>query len=161
MATLLHRLGLASVRHRLAVTIAWLLVLGAAVAGAVTLSGPTVNTFSIPGQESTTALDLMKQRFGDASAGATAQVVMAAPAGGQITDQATAARITQIVGTLAKLPGVVSASNPLDPKSPVVSQDRSAAYSTVTWTLCQNSGSVRTLRKFLIPIHTGFGLTAE
>ncbi|NMO54765.1 MMPL family transporter [Actinoplanes sp. TBRC 11911] len=131
MATLLHRLGLASVRHRTAVTVAWLVVLLALAVGAGTLAGKTVNTFSIPGQESTTALDIMQKRFGDASAGATAQVVFQAP--GKITDPATAAQVTQVVGTLAKLPGVVSASNPLDPQRPTVSQDQRDAFSTVTY----------------------------
>ncbi|GAA2629214.1 MMPL family transporter [Paractinoplanes durhamensis] len=133
MATLLHRLGLSAVRHRILVTVVWLVALVAVGVGAATLSGPTVNTFSIPGQESTTALNLMKERFGDASGGATAQVVFAAPAGGKITDQQNAATVVQTVAALAKLPGVVAASNPLDPKSPVVSQDQSAAYSTVSY----------------------------
>ena len=133
MATLLHRLGLAAVRHRIAVTVTWLVALIAVAVGAATLSGSTVNSFSIPGQESTIALDLLKQRFGDASAGATAQVVMVAPTGGKITDQANAAQVAQVVGKLSTLPGVLAASNPLDPKSPVVSPDRTAAYSTVTY----------------------------
>ena len=133
MATLLHRLGLASVRHRAAVTVTWLVVLIALGAGAVTLSGKTVNTFEIPGQESTIALDLLKERFGDASAGATAQVVFEAPGTGKITDPATAGQVTQIVGGLAKLPGVVTASNPLNPRQPAVSRDQRAAISTVTY----------------------------
>ncbi|MFF5290604.1 MMPL family transporter [Paractinoplanes globisporus] len=133
MASLLHRLGLSAVRHRIAVTVTWLVALIAVGVGAATLSGATVNSFSIPGQESTIALDLMKQRFGDASAGATAQVVMVAPAGGKITDPQTAAQVTQTVGRLAELPGVVAVSNPLDPKSPVVSRDQTATYSTVTY----------------------------
>src|SRR4051794_27454786 len=135
MATLLYRLGLAAVRHRIAVTVAWLVALLAVAVGALTLSGPTVDTFKIPGQESTTALDLMSRRFGAASAGASAQVVVQAPGTGSITDPATAAKITEVVGRLAKLPGVASASNPLDPRSPVVSGDRRAALSTVTYTV--------------------------
>jgi putative drug exporter of the RND superfamily len=131
MATLLYRLGRAAVRHRIIVTVAWLVALLAVGAGAATLSGKTVNSFKIPGQESTIALDLMRDRFGDASAGASAQVVM--QAAGKITDPATAASVTATVGKLAELPGVASASNPLDPKSPVVSADQRAAYSTVTY----------------------------
>jgi RND superfamily putative drug exporter len=133
MATLLHRLGLGAVRHRLAVTAVWLVALIAVGVGAALLSGPTVNTFSIPGQESTTALSLMKQRFGAATSGATAQVVMRAPAGGTVTDPAVAGQITGVVGRLSDLPGVVAASNPLDPQSPVVSQDRTTALSTVSY----------------------------
>jgi RND superfamily putative drug exporter len=133
MATLLHRLGLASVRHRLLVTIAWLAALVAVGVGAGTLSGATANSFSIPGQESTTALSLMKERFGEASAGATVQVVFEAPAGQKITDPANAAKVAEIVAGLGRLPGVAAASNPLDPKSPTVSRDQGAAYSSVTY----------------------------
>jgi len=133
MATLLHRLGLGAVRHRIVVTVAWLVALVAVGVGAGTLSGPTVNTFSIPGQESTIALDLLKQRFGNASAGATAQVVFEAPGGGKITDPQNAGQVAQAVGALGKLPGVVAATNPLDPKSPVVSRDQTAAYSTLSY----------------------------
>ncbi|MEV4282015.1 MMPL family transporter [Actinoplanes xinjiangensis] len=133
MATLLHRLGLASVRHRLLVTIAWLAALVAVGVGAGTLSGATANSFSIPGQESTTALSLMKERFGEASAGATVQVVFEAPAGQKITDPANAAKVAEIVAGLGRLPGVAAASNPLDPKAPTVSRDQGAAYSSVTY----------------------------
>ncbi|MDI6101041.1 MMPL family transporter [Actinoplanes sp. NEAU-A12] len=133
MATLLHRLGLASVRHRILVTIAWLVALVAVGVGAGTLSGATANTFSIPGQESTTALSLMKERFGDAAAGATVQVVLEAPAGQKITDPANAAKVAGIVADLGKLPGAVDASDPLDPKAPAVSRDQAAAYSSVTY----------------------------
>ncbi|GGN42648.1 RND superfamily putative drug exporter [Actinoplanes campanulatus] len=133
MATLLHRLGLASVRHRILVTVAWLVALVAVGVGAGTLSGATANTFSIPGQESTTALALMKERFGEASAGASVQVVMAAPAGQRITDPANAAEVARIVAVLGELPGAVGASNPLDPKAPAVSRDQVAAYSSVRY----------------------------
>ncbi|WP_433790496.1 MMPL family transporter [Actinoplanes sp. CA-252034] len=133
MATLLHRLGLASVRHRLLVTLAWLVALVAVGVGAGTLSGATANSFSIPGQESTTALSLMKERFGDTSAGATVQVVLEAPAGQRITDPANAAKVAEIVATLGRLPGAAAVSNPLDPKAPTVSRDQVAAYSSVTY----------------------------
>ncbi|MEV0895483.1 MMPL family transporter [Actinoplanes sp. NPDC049802] len=133
MATLLHRLGLASVRHRILVTIAWLVALAAVGVGAATLSGDTAHSFKIPGQESTTALTLMKERFGEASAGATVQVVLEAPAGQKITDPANAAKVAGIVADLSRLPGAVSASNPLDPKAPTVSRDQAAAYSAVRY----------------------------
>ncbi|MDY7088606.1 MAG: MMPL family transporter [Actinomycetota bacterium] len=133
MATLLHRLGLGAVRHKALVMVAWLVAVIALGAGAATLSGTMVNSFSIPGQESTKALDLMEERFGAASAGATAQVVMQAPGGGRITDRAAAGEVAQVVAKLQKLPGVVAATNPLDPQAPTVSQDQTTAYSTVTY----------------------------
>ncbi|GIE87605.1 MMPL family transporter [Actinoplanes regularis] len=133
MATLLHRLGLGAVRHRIIVTVVWLLALLAVAFGAVKLSGETVNTFRIPGQESTTALDLMKDQFGDASAGARVQVVFEAPAGQKITDPALAGQVAQSVATFGKLPGVAVASDPFDQRSPAVSRDLSTALTTVTY----------------------------
>jgi RND superfamily putative drug exporter len=133
MATFLHRLGLGAARHRIAVTLVWIVVLLAAGAGAVLLSGKTVNTFSIPGQESTTALDVIGQRFGGPANGATAQVVLQAPDGGSITDPGNAGKVAQTIAALRQLPGVANASDPLDPAAPAVSRDQRAASSTVTY----------------------------
>jgi RND superfamily putative drug exporter len=133
MARILYRLGRASVRHRVIVTLVWLVVLIAGGVGAATLSGSTVNTFKIPGQESTTALEVMNERFGSASTGGTAKVVVAAPDGAKLTDPAYAAKVGDLVATLSHLPGVVNASNPLDAQAPTISADQRAAYSTVTY----------------------------
>jgi RND superfamily putative drug exporter len=135
MATLLHRLGLAAVRHRFAVIAIWLVALIAVGAGAATLSGKTVNTFEIPGQESTTALNRIEQHFGTGANGATAQVVLQAPGTTKITDPAYAVKVTTVLGQLRNLPGVASATDPLDPKAPTVSADQRAAFSTVAYTV--------------------------
>jgi RND superfamily putative drug exporter len=133
MARLLYRLGAGAARRRFLVVAVWLLVLVAAAVGAATLAGTTSNTFSIPGQESTTALSLMKERFGAASAGASAQVVLAAPEGRKLTDPALAAEVESTVRQLNVLPGVAAASDPLNPRAPSVSADQRAALSTVTY----------------------------
>jgi RND superfamily putative drug exporter len=133
MATFLYRLGLGSYRHRAAVAGAWLLLLVAAGIGAATLSGSTVMTFRIPGQESTTALDILGQKFGSGANGATAQVVLEAPAGQTVSTGPAAAKVAATVARLQKLNGVVSATDPLNPKAPAVSADKRAAYSTVTY----------------------------
>ena len=57
MARLLSRLGAFSHRRRLPVILVWLVVLLGGGAGALTLAGETTNSFSIPGQESTVALE--------------------------------------------------------------------------------------------------------
>jgi RND superfamily putative drug exporter len=105
----------------------------------------------------------MRERFGAASAGATAQVVFQAPAGAKVTDPAIAGRIVQAVGVLAKLPGVVSAANPLDPKAPVVSQDQSAAFSTVTYGVPAQeiTDGQRTALAGAVAQARGSGLTVE
>ncbi|WP_337060234.1 MMPL family transporter [Kineococcus sp. G2] len=133
MATFLHRLGLGAVRHRLLVLGVWVLVLLGTGVGAATLAGSTVNTFEIPGQESTTALRLIDERFGDRSTGASAQVVLQAPGDERVTAPENAAAVARVVAQLQELDGVASATNPLDPAAPTVSPDQRAAYSTVTY----------------------------
>ncbi|GAA2687608.1 MULTISPECIES: MMPL family transporter [Actinosynnema] len=133
MATFLHRLGSASYRNRGAVVFAWLVLLIGLGFGATALAGKTVTTFSIPGQESTTALERMRAEFGSGPSGASAQVVVRAPEGARITDQLVAGEVTRLVGALNGLPGVTSATNPLNPAAPVVSADQAVAYSTVTY----------------------------
>ncbi|SHN74455.1 MMPL family transporter [Cryptosporangium aurantiacum] len=133
MAALLYRLGAGAFRFRVQVCVAWVLVLLAVGVGAVTLSGKTVSSFSIPGQESTTALELIAEKFEVGATGATAQVVLEAPGGGTITAAEPAAKVATLVTALRELPGVLSATDPLDPASPVVSADQRAAYSTVTY----------------------------
>ncbi|MBN6033628.1 MMPL family transporter [Amycolatopsis sp. 195334CR] len=130
MARLLYRLGLAAQRRRLAVVLVWLVVLVGAGIGALTLSGTTANNFSIPGQESTTALEKIKSAGGG---GATAQVVIKAPEGQKLTSPENAQVIGGLVAKLNELPGAVGASNPLDPAAPAVNPGQDTAYSTVSY----------------------------
>ncbi|GAA1350441.1 MMPL family transporter [Saccharothrix algeriensis] len=133
MARLLYRLGYGAHRRRLVVVLLWLLVLAGSAVGAATLAGTTANSFAIPGQESTTALDRIKEEFGSGG-GATARVVVKAPEGQKLTTPENAPAIGELVARLGGLPGVASASNPLDPAAPTVNADQDVAYSTVTYT---------------------------
>ena len=131
MARFLSRIGAFSHRHRLSVIAVWLVVLIGGGVGAVTLAGETSSSFSIPGQESTTALTRIGEEFG--SDGAKAKVVVHAPAGQTLTTPENAAALGDLVTKLAALPGVVRAANPLDPKAPAVNAEQNTAYSTVTY----------------------------
>src|SRR5215210_4981859 len=117
MAVLLSRLGAAAHRHRSVVVAVWLLVLVGGGVGAATLAGETATSFSIPGQESTTALERIDAEFGSGG-GTTARVVLQAPEGSTLTTPENAAAVQEVVAGLAALPGVSSASNPLDPQAP-------------------------------------------
>ncbi len=133
MAVLLSRLGAFSARHRVPVLLVWLVLLLGGGAGAVTLGGETASSFSIPGQESTIALERIGQEFGGA-AGATARVVFEAPEGQTLADPENAAAVQAVVADLAGLPGVVSAADPFDPQNPAVnSAQPTVGYSTVTY----------------------------
>ncbi len=128
MAKLLYRLGLGAHRHRLPVVLIWLLVLIGSGVGAFTLGGETSNAMSIPGQESTTALERIQQKFGTGET-ASARVVVYA----QDKLPAHAKAVTDLVTDLGKLDGVTSATNPLDPAKPSVNRDVDTGYSTVTY----------------------------
>ncbi|MCA0144540.1 MMPL family transporter [Blastococcus sp. LR1] len=133
MALLLSRLGAFSHRHRLSVVLVWLAVLAGGGVGAVTLAGETSSSFSIPGQESTVALERIGDEFGAGGEGATARVVVVAPDGQTLTTPEGATAIGELVAELGELPGVVSATNPLDPAAPSVNREQDTAYSTVTY----------------------------
>jgi RND superfamily putative drug exporter len=113
MASFLYRLGRFAFRRRWSVAAAWLVVLAAALIGALTLSGPTQESFSIPGTPAQKAIDLLAERFPQASAdGATARVVFAAPGGGKLSDPAYRAAIETAVADLKQAPEVASVDDP-------------------------------------------------
>jgi RND superfamily putative drug exporter len=162
MALLLSRLGAFSHRHRLAVVLVWLAVLVGGGAGAATLAGETSSTFSIPGQESTVALDKITEEFG-AGGGTTARVVLQAADGSTLTAGSNATAVQSLVVELGQLPGVASASNPLDPAAPAVNADQTTAYSTVTYTAGAGGVTVQEQDALLAAVEDAraSGLTAE
>ncbi|RDI35163.1 MMPL family transporter [Lentzea flaviverrucosa] len=130
MAKLLYKLGMGTYRRRLPVVLIWLLVLIGTGVGAFTLGGETSNSMSIPGQESTTALERIQEKFGSGET-ASAKVVVQAPDGQTLPQHVKA--ITDLVADESALKGVRSATNPLDPAAPSVNRDVNVGYSTVTY----------------------------
>ncbi|MCW6006058.1 MMPL family transporter [Micromonospora sp. CPCC 205371] len=113
MASLLYRLGRFAYRRRWLVAGLWVAVLIAALAGAAALSGPTSDAFRIPGTQSQKAIDLLQERFPQASAdGATARLVFAAPDGQQLTSTANKAAIEQVLAELKQSPQIASVTDP-------------------------------------------------
>ncbi|WP_238015751.1 MMPL family transporter [Dactylosporangium sp. AC04546] len=113
MASLLYRLGRFAFRRRWWVAGAWLAVLAAALIGALTLSGPTQDAFSIPGTPAQKAADLLAERFPQASAdGAAARVVFAAPDGRKLGDAPYKQQIGTAVAALQRVPQIASVNDP-------------------------------------------------
>ncbi|MGW4941628.1 MMPL family transporter [Actinoplanes sp. NPDC004185] len=111
MAQLLYRLGRFSFRRRRLVAGLWALILLLLAAGALTLGGKTVDTFTIPGTESQEALDALKRDLPDAG-GAALTLVVQAPAGTRLEDAITRAAVAEVVARAARLPGVVAVVDP-------------------------------------------------
>ena len=84
MAKLLYKLGRWSYLHKWRVIVAWLLLLGAAAAAALSLMRPFTSEFAIEGTPAIDALTAVEENFPDAGNVATApsvNVVFAAPEG--------------------------------------------------------------------------------
>src|SRR2546429_2810016 len=118
MASVLYRLGRFAFHRRWLVTVAWLVVLGAALVGAVTLAKPTSGAFSIPGTPAQRTIDLLGERFPQASAGgATARIVFAAPAGHTLSEPRQQAAVERAVTRLRTAPQVATVTDPFQSKA--------------------------------------------
>jgi RND superfamily putative drug exporter len=134
MASYLYRLGRFAFRRRWSVTLVWLTILAAALTGAATLSEPTSDSFSIPGTQSQQTIDLLNERFPQASAdGATGRVVFAAPDGEKLTSAANRATIEQAVAELSRSPEIASVTDPF--QSGAVNPDGTVAFAQATYTV--------------------------
>ncbi|ACU38353.1 MMPL family transporter [Actinosynnema mirum] len=133
MATLLYRLGRFSFRRRRTTLAAWVVLLALFGIGAAELSGPASQSFSIPGAESTRAMDVIGEKFGgDASpATASARVVFTAPDDGVLTGSEQRAAVEAVLAELARAPQVASVAGPYEALT--ISPDQRTAYATVTY----------------------------
>ena len=130
MAQYLYRLGRFAARRRRTVLLVWLAALVLAIVGATRLSGTTDDSFSIPGTESQTALDLLDEQMPGAG-GASARVVFAAPQGTTLADPSAQAAIAGSIAELESAPSVLAVSDPFTTGS--VSADQRIAYATVNY----------------------------
>lgn len=132
MATFLYRLGRLSFRRRALVAAVWAAVLVALGLGALTLSGQLSNSVTIPGTESQRAIDQLTEKFPQANAGgATARVVIEAPAGTTVADARGKATVEALVGQLKTAPKVSSVVDPFQAQS--ISPDKRVALAQVSY----------------------------
>ncbi|MEV6828063.1 MMPL family transporter [Amycolatopsis sp. NPDC051102] len=132
MATFLYRLGRFSFRRKALVAAVWAAVLVALGLGALTLSGQLSNSVTIPGTESQRAVDQLTEKFPQANAGgATARVVIEAPAGTTVTDAKGKAAVEALVGQLKTAPKVAAVVDPFQARS--ISPDQRVALAQVSY----------------------------
>lgn len=134
MASRLYRLGRLSYRRRRLVAALWLAVLVAMGVAAGTLSGPYSDEFSIPGTESQQALDILADRFPQSGLEqATANIVLAAPAGQTLQTPDRRAAVEAVLEQARHDPDVAAVSDPFATQA--VSPDGRIARSTVAYTV--------------------------
>ncbi|MER7798217.1 MMPL family transporter [Microbacterium sp. NPDC096154] len=127
MSTLLYSLGRWSYRHPWRVLLSWLLILAAVGGAAAGLSKGFDNAFSIPGTEAQEGLSQLSRTFPQVS-GTSAQFIVVAAEGDDITDAAYRDPIEDTVSELQDVPGVSSATSPYDEMvTGMISDDDTAA----------------------------------
>ncbi|MET0673206.1 MAG: MMPL family transporter, partial [Microbacterium pygmaeum] len=113
MSTLLYALGRWSYRHPWRVLVAWLLLLGIAGGGALTLGQGTDNTFSIPGTESQAGIEQLNRTFPQAS-GTSAQMIIVSADGAAIDQEPYLADIQDTIAQFEDLDGILAVTDPFD-----------------------------------------------
>ncbi|GAA3911566.1 MMPL family transporter [Microbacterium invictum] len=127
LSTILSSLGRWSYRHPWRVLVSWLLLLGLAGGGALVFMQGTDNSFSIPGTEAQEGIQLLERSFPQAS-GTSAQLVVVAPEGMSVTDDAFAVEIGTVVDEIAAVDKVLAVTDPFDEMvTGLVSDDEQAA----------------------------------
>ncbi|MET0419174.1 MAG: MMPL family transporter [Actinoplanes sp.] len=129
MANLLYRLGDASARRRWLVLAVWVAILAGVGIGAATLAQPTTSAITIPGTESQRAIELLASKF-PGTGGASARIVVAAPAGHTLTEAAYASRAEKALADLARAPQVISVTGF---SQATLSADKRIAYADVSY----------------------------
>ncbi|MDL5351478.1 efflux RND transporter permease subunit [Microbacterium sp. zg-YB36] len=127
MSTLLFSLGRWSYRHPWRVLLSWLLLLTIVGGSAGLFMKGTDNAFSIPGTEAQEGILLLERTFPQAS-GTSAQLVVVAADGAQVTDEPYADAIADTVTDLTDLDDVLAVTDPFDEMvTGLVSEDAQAA----------------------------------
>ncbi len=155
VAKWLYGVGQACARRSRTVVAVWLVVLAAALAGAVASGAKTNNEFTIPGTESQQALDLLSKSF-PAASGSSAQVLFVAPAGRLVTSPAARSEIRRVLGVAARAPQVVGAVSPFS--SQMVSRDGRVALAQVLYPVSRmdlRSGTTAALQQRVAGAATG------
>ena len=146
MASLISRIGQFTFRHRRVTLLAWVIIMVAMSILSTTISKPESTAFTIPGTQSQQAMDLLTEKFPQAS-GASAQVVFKAPAGKTLNDPAVEAAVTASLsaacyGTTAPLQPIPSLSckapQVVFVSGPTLSKDSQIGYATVAFNVPAN-----------------------
>ncbi|TSD44979.1 MMPL family transporter [Rhodococcus sp. KBS0724] len=133
MATYLYRIGKFAYRRKGAVLSVWLIILVLMGVGAATLSGPTKDSFNIPGTPAQQAQDLMAERFPDAPnamESLSARFVLQAPAGTTLADPANVKAMDDMLDQIRKIDTVADAAK-VDPATATPEQAAKALVNPV------------------------------
>jgi len=131
LSTWIYRLARFSWRARKRVVVAWLLVLAVLGGLALTVGGSFNDEFDIPGASSQIALDELKMTFPEAAM-SSASIVVLAPEGQKVTDDAVRNAIEDEIVELEQIAWVAMAQSPYNEYvDGLISDDGTAALLNV------------------------------
>ena len=123
--------------HRRIVVIGWVLAIAALVGITQTFGTAYSDSFSLPGTESTQALDLLSSAL-PAQAGDTDTIVVHVTTG-SVRDPAVQAQVTTMLGKVASSPSVTAVASPYGPGGEAkISKDGRTAFATVSFAKLAN-----------------------
>ena len=138
MALMLYRLGRAMFGKPKRVLAIWLLALVAFVGIGFGLGGQLKESYVIPGTESQEAIDLLANVFPQ-TAGASAQIVVQAPAGADVRDEPYRSGIEALTADAKAVSGVAEALSPFSEfAGKAISDDNRTAYVQVQFEKASN-----------------------
>jgi RND superfamily putative drug exporter len=120
-------------RHRLIVVLLWLIAVAGLGVASKAVGSAYSDNFSLPGTESTKALQLLQKSL-PAQSGDSATVVWQTGEGSTVRDPAVRQRMTATLGKLATLPSVTSVTSPYSPRGArQISKDGRTAYAQLSF----------------------------
>jgi RND superfamily putative drug exporter len=135
-------------RHRATVIGLWVVVLIALGGTQVAIGTSYSEAFSLPGTESTKALELLQKQL-PSDSGDSDQIVVHVDSG-TVKDAAVQQKISAMFTTVSHLPSVASVTSPYDPAgASQVSADGKTAYATVGFTKQANELPVPDVQKVI------------
>ena len=121
------------VTHRFIVIAVWLLLLVGTAVGSRRLGTEFTNGFTLPGTESTEALDLLASSSPGAQTGD--DTVVFRSTSGRLTDPGVRAEIEAFLTTVARIPVVSSVRSPFDPAvTGQINSDQTVGFAVINLT---------------------------
>jgi RND superfamily putative drug exporter len=143
----MRTLGAVCYRHRWAVVVIWVVVLGGVLIAGRATGGRFANNFTMPRSESMIALSVLRASFPEAS-GDVDQVVFHVRRG-RVTDPDVRRRVTQLAERIVALPGVTSVRDPFTGNGGGISTDGRTAFVAVQWSKTAANVPRRSLNRML------------
>lgn len=121
-----------SASHPLLVGLIWVLAIVGVQASAAVVGTDFRNNFALPGTDSQAAVDLLDERFPEASG--DADTIVITTENGTVTDPATQQWVQSLLDDVAAVDSVTSVRSPYHPTGATqISSDQTTAYATVQY----------------------------